>query len=134
MGSIPTHSRHEPRRVHDRPVNHEGFNAMNSKFMVFNQKTFLFSGLSETDVIIQAVEKYGITSVIESKRAEIEAGLRINNPDLFPTGKLSFNEAVGKQAPDFSLESIDGTTFKLSDYRGKIIVLFFNEGTMCYPV
>ena len=47
--------------------------------------------------------------------------------------ELSFNEAVGKQAPDFSLESIDGKTIKLSDYRGKNIILFFNEGEMCYP-
>lgn len=91
------------------------------------------AGLSKTDVIIQAVKKYGITSVIEPKRAEIEAELRITDPDLFPTEKLSFNQAVGKQAPDFSLESIDGKTIKLSDYRGKNVVLFFNEGTMCYP-
>lgn len=50
-----------------------------------------------------------------------------------PTEKLSFNETVGKQAPDFSLESIDGKTIKLSDYQGKNVVLFFNEGEMCYP-
>ncbi len=46
---------------------------------------------------------------------------------------LSFNQAVGKQAPDFALEAIDGKTVKLSDYRGKTVVLFFNEGSMCYP-
>lgn len=91
------------------------------------------AGLSETDVIIKTVKKYGITSLIESKRAEIEAELRKSDPDLFPTGKLSFKQALGKQAPDFSLESIDGTIFKLSEYRGKIVILFFNEGTMCYP-
>lgn len=47
--------------------------------------------------------------------------------------KLSFNKAVGQKAPDFELESIDGTTIKLSDYLGKNVVLFFNEGSMCYP-
>jgi peroxiredoxin Q/BCP len=91
------------------------------------------AGLSEEEVIIQTVKKYGITSIIESKRDEIEAKLKKSNPNLFPSGKLSFNEAIGKQAPDFSLESIDGNTIKLSDYRGKNVILFFNEGSMCYP-
>lgn len=47
--------------------------------------------------------------------------------------KIYFKEAVGQKAPDFELESIDGTTIKLSNYLGKNIVLFFNEGSMCYP-
>ena len=47
--------------------------------------------------------------------------------------KIYFKEAVGQKAPDFELESIDGTTVKLSDYLGKNIALFFNEGSMCYP-
>lgn len=47
--------------------------------------------------------------------------------------KVYFKEAVGKKAPDFELESIDGRTVKLSDYLGKNVVLFFNEGSMCYP-
>ncbi len=48
-------------------------------------------------------------------------------------GKLSFDKAIGQKAPDFELEAIDGTTIKLSDYLGKNVVLFFNEGSMCYP-
>lgn len=47
--------------------------------------------------------------------------------------KVSFDSAIGKQAPDFELQSIDGNFVKLSDYRGKFVVLFFNEGAMCYP-
>lgn len=47
--------------------------------------------------------------------------------------KLKFDQAVGKEAPDFGLQDFDGNTIKLSDYRGKIVVLFFNEGAMCYP-
>jgi peroxiredoxin Q/BCP len=47
--------------------------------------------------------------------------------------KIYFKEAVGKKAPDFELESIDGKTVTLRDYLGKNIVLFFNEGSMCYP-
>src|SRR3989344_2317990 len=47
--------------------------------------------------------------------------------------KIYFEEAVGQKAPDFELESIDGGSVKLSDYLGKSVVLFFNEGSMCYP-
>lgn len=49
------------------------------------------------------------------------------------TGKLLFGQAVGQKAPDFSLQGIDGKITTLSDYRGKNVVLFFNEGSMCYP-
>src|SRR3990167_6342502 len=48
-------------------------------------------------------------------------------------GKIYFKEAIGQKAPDFEVESIDGEKVKLSDYLGKNIVLFFNEGAMCYP-
>lgn len=47
--------------------------------------------------------------------------------------KIYFKDAIGQKAPDFELESIDGTKFRLNDYRGKNIVLFFNEGARCYP-
>jgi peroxiredoxin len=48
--------------------------------------------------------------------------------------KINFQEAEGQKAPGFELESIDGTTVKLSDYISKKnVVLFFNEGSMCYP-
>ena len=47
--------------------------------------------------------------------------------------KISFKEAVGQKAPDFELESIAGEKIKLSGYLGKNVVLFFNEGSMCYP-
>ncbi|MEB3860311.1 MAG: peroxiredoxin family protein [Desulfurococcales archaeon] len=32
---------------------------------------------------------------------------------------------VGNLAPDFTLQSIDGRTFKLSDFRGKNVVVWF---------
>lgn len=53
------------------------------------------------------------------------------SPDL--KEKIYFKEAVGKKAPDFELEGLDGKIVKLSDYLGKNVILFFNEGSMCYP-
>jgi len=44
-----------------------------------------------------------------------------------------FNNLQGKPAPDFSLEAYDGKEYKLSDLKGKNVLLFFNEGLMCYP-
>jgi hypothetical protein len=41
--------------------------------------------------------------------------------DLFELRNL----AIGKPAPDIEGEDIDGTKFKLSDYRGKVVVLDF---------
>ena len=95
--------------------------------------SLIASGISNDKVIIKTAEKYGINSVVESKRAAVQAELAKQNPDAFPKEKLSFSTALGQKAPDFSLESIDGTTVKLSDYKGKNVVLFFTEGSMCYP-
>lgn len=45
----------------------------------------------------------------------------------------TLDELVDKPAPDFTLESYNGETTTLSSLKGKNVVLFFNEGLMCYP-
>jgi len=52
--------------------------------------------------------EFGDTSIMRSARGEFEVGL-----------------ALGKQAPDFTAKDADGASFKLSDYRGKVVVLDF---------
>ncbi len=42
-------------------------------------------------------------------------------------------DLVGKPAPDFTLADRDGKQYSLGELRGKKIILFFNEGLMCYP-
>lgn len=39
----------------------------------------------------------------------------------------------GSTAPVFTLPSTSGNTISLADYKGKNILLFFNEGVMCSP-
>lgn len=50
-----------------------------------------------------------------------------------PAETTVFDSLLGKPAPDFTLESYDGKKISLSSLRGKKVVLFFNEGLMCYP-
>ena len=48
------------------------------------------------------------------------------------TGALIPGNIVGKPAPDFSLKTLDGKTLRLSDLRGKAVVLNF-WATWCPP-
>jgi peroxiredoxin len=44
-----------------------------------------------------------------------------------------FDSLMGKPAPDFTLPGYDGKQVSLKDFKGQNIILFFNEGLMCYP-
>ena len=48
------------------------------------------------------------------------------------TGSLIAGQIIGKSAPDFTLTTIDGKTLRLSDLRGKAVVLNF-WATWCPP-
>lgn len=50
-----------------------------------------------------------------------------------PADSKSFSSLMDKEAPDFTLQTIDGKTIHLKDLRGKKVLLFFTEGIMCYP-
>lgn len=40
---------------------------------------------------------------------------------------------AGNQAPAFTLTSGDGTPVSLADYRGRTVLLYFQEGLSCQP-
>lgn len=44
-----------------------------------------------------------------------------------------FDSLLGKEAPDFIPPSYKGETITLKLLLGKNVILFFNEGEMCYP-
>jgi len=45
----------------------------------------------------------------------------------------SIDNLVGQPSPNFSLTDREGKVYSLENLRGKNVVLFFNEGLMCYP-
>ncbi len=58
---------------------------------------------------------------IVKKYADVEGLVESAKSELFEIRNL----AIGKEAPDFSGEDSDGKKFKLSDYRGKVVLLDF---------
>jgi len=50
-----------------------------------------------------------------------------------PVDSEQLNSLIGKTMPDISLSDKDGKIYTTADLKGKDIVLFFNEGLMCYP-
>jgi len=50
-----------------------------------------------------------------------------------PSTLAALNNMVGKPAPDFSLADRDGKKYDKENLKGKNVILFFNEGLMCYP-
>jgi hypothetical protein len=67
-------------------------------------------------VLEQAVRKYGDVKLPDGEAVAARA-----NAALFEIRNLS----VGKQAPDIEGEDQDGKRLKLSDYRGKVVLLDF---------
>ncbi len=43
------------------------------------------------------------------------------------------DKLINQPTPDFALADKDGKIYSLNELRGKNIILFFNEGLMCYP-
>lgn len=82
-----------------------------------------------------------VTKLLEQDGAEVETEIEglltkicasYDNDDLkqlFSSAKGDLYEiqnlAIGKVAPDIEGEDLDGVSFKLSDYRGKVVVLDF---------
>ena len=78
----------------------------------------------------KAIEKeaVGILETVVKKHGDVEFGRRAGNTlGKSASAKLfeMLNLAIGKVAPDIIGEDIFGEEFKLSEYRGKVVVLDF---------
>lgn len=75
-----------------------------------------------------------LTVTQEAQVLEHLDGVRRTHPDSAPaidkTRYMLTHLTVGKTAPEISGEDLDGAPFKLSDYRGKIVLLAFT-GEWC---
>ena len=72
----------------------------------------------------------GFSSLILAGILFLQSGKQDNIVD---NGQFRFDAAVGKKAPDFTLPDMEGNQVALSQLLGKNVILFFNEGLMCYP-
>ena len=60
--------------------------------------------------------------------AEINAQVSNVSSDTVKVYEHDYIVKVGDMAPDFTLEMIDGSTFRLSEQRGKVVMLQFTAG------
>lgn len=69
--------------------------------------------------------------------AVVIAGVALMNSDKIFEQKqeavVTQNSLIGQPMPNIQLMDKDGQVFSMESLRGKNIILFFNEGLMCYP-
>ena len=88
----------------------------------YNVSTMIIIALLTIIIVGFGVEKFGKQSDGAS------SGSKTENIADDPSKSL-----VGKSAPAFSLTDREGNVYTNDNLKGKRVVLFFNEGLMCYP-
>jgi hypothetical protein len=73
----------------------------------------------------QHAKAMAICDRIESEFAEVETIMGMLGAMVEPLRFEMTHLVVGKPVPDIEGEDLDGVTFKLSDYRGKVVMLDF---------
>lgn len=85
--------------------------------------------------VVGAVVLFGVLFVYSQKnKAGLgQANMNGHNHYQGSVNSGQLNNLVGKQVPSFSLTDISGNVYSSESLKGKKVVLFFNEGLMCYP-
>ena len=102
----------------------------------------------DTDNIGLGVAVVGALSLVFAISITTQKPNVINNASNAMTGNMADHHSggngnktytslqdnlVGKPSPSFSLSDRDGKTYTSDNLKGKNVILFFNEGIMCYP-
>lgn len=83
--------------------------------------------------IAVSVNGKGVTLAGQTAGGSQEDSMASHHTGSATADATVFNGLVGKSAPDFTLENYKGEKVALSSLKGKNVILFFNEGLMCYP-
>lgn len=85
--------------------------------MTKNIKPFVYIGITTVAVVIIGIALFNTSKTSEQKQEAV----------------TTTNSLVGKPLPAVELKDKDGKSYDLASLKGKNVVLFFNEGLMCYP-
>jgi peroxiredoxin len=94
-------------------------------------KNLLSFAILALAVVILVVNIWKPTSTESEKKTTNQTEETTETTEDIPGAKLS-SLREGAEAPDFELNTLDGKTIKLSDYRGKKVILNF-WATWCPP-
>ena len=95
-----------------------------------NTKTILLAG--GAILLIGALFYFGGRNQAPSPASNTAANPHNHNMTA-SVSLTALNDLVNKPVSDFSLMDRDGNVYSPANLRGKNVVLFFNEGLMCYP-
>ncbi len=82
-----------------------------------NVKPFVILGLAAVVAVIVGIALFNTSKTSEQKQQ----------------AATTTSSLVGKPLPNITLKDKDGKDYDLASLKGKNVVLFFNEGIMCYP-
>lgn len=112
----------------------------NKASLPLSGKAIVIAGTGIVVALILVISNFNIDiNVSSDKDTTTKQSVQQNNSTAdhhgggAPVDMTVFNGLTGKSAPDFTLESYDGKKVTLSELKGQNVILFFNEGLMCYP-
>lgn len=82
-----------------------------------NIKTFLIISLVAVALVVIGIALMNTNKISEQKQQAVETSTSL----------------INKPFPNVMLKDKDGKAYPLESLKGKNVVLFFNEGLMCYP-
>jgi peroxiredoxin len=94
------------------------------------QNLGLIFGIVGAVVLVVVLVIYSGKSNLNSGGADVAGHF---HPSSVNSNSEKLNNLLGKTAPSFDLTDIEGNAYSLENLKGKKVVLFFNEGLMCYP-